>query len=389
VRDRHTKSLANISVVVMNVVAVRRRGSKKKGFLSSSAFFVLLTMTNALSLLVSHSARRSGGTRMAKQASSYGSRIFAQAFTASSRTASTRSSSSRLLSAGAASSFLLPDQKAVLLDRSTLQQQRSCGSTSRLYLSTTTPASASSTEVDEDLDAALDDILGEAFSEVDTVPAASNGDRRQRHHMEGSRPMPKQLVEQDDVVNYKDPKFLSTSNPRWVDVVGLSQQVLDVLSNKGITQFTPVQAEAFEPVLARRDVIGRSRTGTGKTLAFGLPSLTRLVDFTVANGKRDPKSGRMRRGRLPSMLVLCPTRELARQVQEELGEVAKPLNLFVDVFHGGVSYGPQAGTLRNGVDVIVGTPGRIIDHLERGNLNLSECDVVVLDEADEMVRRTL
>ena len=117
--------------------------------------------------------------------------------------------------------------------------------------------------------------------------------------------------------------------------------MIDVLSEKGITKFTPVQAEAFDPVLAGRDVIGRSRTGTGKTLAFGLPSLTRLVKLLEQKGIRDPATGRMERGRAVSMVVLCPTRELARQVQEELAAVARPLRLFVDVFHGGVSYEPQ------------------------------------------------
>ena len=116
--------------------------------------------------------------------------------------------------------------------------------------------------------------------------------------------------------------------------------MIDVLSAKGIVRFTPVQAEAFGPILARRDVIGRSRTGTGKTLAFGLPSLTRLVELTEKKGFREP-NGRMRKGRPVSMIVLCPTRELARQVQDELSLVARPLGLFVDVFHGGVSYEGQ------------------------------------------------
>jgi ATP-dependent RNA helicase DDX21 len=115
------------------------------------------------------------------------------------------------------------------------------------------------------------------------------------------------------------------------------------------------------------------------------PSITRLLGFMEANGKRDRASGMMRRGRTPSMLVLCPTRELARQVSDELSAVAKPVGLFVEVFHGGVSYDPQARALRTGVDVIVGTPGRIIDHLNRGNMDLTECDIVVLDEADEML----
>ena len=123
-------------------------------------------------------------------------------------------------------------------------------------------------------------------------------------------------------------------------------------------------------------------------MAFGIPSLLRLLDIAKENGNAEVMrdgSIRMRRGRLPSMIVLCPTRELARQVAEELMGVCKPLGLFSQVFHGGVSYDPQARALRQGVDVIVGTPGRIMDHLNRGNLDLRECNVAVLDEADEML----
>lgn len=137
---------------------------------------------------------------------------------------------------------------------------------------------------------------------------------------------------------------------------GLSQKVIDVLSAKGITRFTPVQAEAFDPVLAGRDVIGRSRTGTGKTLAFGIPSVTRLVSLADRKGLRDDR-GRMVRGRPVSMIVLCPTRELARQVQEELAGICRPLGLFTEVFHGGVSYDPQvrfaseSGNQKTGFDL--------------------------------------
>ena len=141
----------------------------------------------------------------------------------------------------------------------------------------------------------------------------------------------------------KDPKFLSTSNPRWV-TAGLDPRVIDVLSEKGITKFTPVQAEAFDPVVAGRDVIGRSRTGTGKTLAFGLPAMARLLPIMEKKGNRDA-SGRMKRGRPVSMIALCPTRELARQVAEELQSAARPLGLFVEVFHGGVSYDPQVSSI--------------------------------------------
>lgn len=143
--------------------------------------------------------------------------------------------------------------------------------------------------------------------------------------------------------DFTDPKFLSTSNPNWKQC-GVPQEIIDVLSHKGITRFTPVQAKAMRPVLAGRDVIGRSRTGTGKTLAFGIPSLLRLVEVAKANGDAEVMrdgSVRMARGRLPSMIVLCPTRELARQVGDELAAVCKPLGLFSTVFHGGVSYDPQ------------------------------------------------
>lgn len=191
------------------------------------------------------------------------------------------------------------------------------------------------------------------------------------------------LFENDASVDFTDTQVLSTQNPRWVQA-GLDPRVIDVLSEKGITTFTPVQGESFEPIVNGRDVTGRSRTGTGKTLAFGLPSLTRLVDITNDKGTRDA-NGRMQRGRKVSMLIMCPTRELARQVSDELAAVARPLGLFVEVFHGGVSYDPQSRALRNGIDVLVGTPGRIMDHMDRGNLDLSECNIVVLDEADEML----
>ncbi|GMI42109.1 hypothetical protein TeGR_g8745, partial [Tetraparma gracilis] len=115
-----------------------------------------------------------------------------------------------------------------------------------------------------------------------------------------------------------------------------------------------------------------------------MPALTRLR--ALGHGRTDPATGRRSpRGRLPAMIVLAPTRELARQVQEELSLVAKPLDLDVALFHGGVSYDPQARALAAGVDVVVATPGRCIDHINRGTLDLSEIRVAVLDEADEML----
>jgi len=164
----------------------------------------------------------------------------------------------------------------------------------------------------------------------------------------------------------------------------MDQRLIDIMSGKGITAFTEVQGKSFEPVLAGKDLIGRSRTGTGKTIAFGLPSIHRIYRDAEAKGNID-SYGKRRRGRGVSFLVLCPTRELARQVEGELAQLARPLGLYTQVFHGGVSYDPQARALRNGIDILVGTPGRVIDHIQRGNLDLSECDIVALDEADEML----
>ena len=275
--------------------------------------------------------------------------------------------------------------------RALLQRTSSAAVTSTLRIPSLTAYArqlASSSMVGDELDAALDDILGQLEGGANRAdPIKPESVRVPHSHAT------KAATNSDDWANAvaeaiakgEDLRaLLATTHPRWVEA-GIDQQIIDVLSRKGITHFTPVQAEAFSPVLAGRDVIGRSRTGTGKTLAFAMPCLARLVKLSELNGKRDVATGQMRRGRSPSMLVLCPTRELARQVCEEVSEVAKPLGLSVDVFHGGVSYDPQARALHMGLDVLVGTPGRIMDHMQRGNLALNEVDVVVLDEADEML----
>jgi ATP-dependent RNA helicase DDX21 len=191
-------------------------------------------------------------------------------------------------------------------------------------------------------------------------------------------------IYQDDL---SDPTFLSITNPHWIEL-GLHPDIIQVLSEKGISKFTPVQAEAFDPIFNGRHVIGRSRTGTGKTLAFGMPSLMRIKGILKEQGIMDSR-GNLPRGRNVRMIVLCPTRELARQVQQELNEVARPVGLSTEVFHGGVSYDPQARALQMGLDVLVGTPGRLIDHLERGNLDLSECNIVILDEAGKFTDELL
>ncbi|GAA5533067.1 DEAD/DEAH box helicase [Deinococcus aluminii] len=142
------------------------------------------------------------------------------------------------------------------------------------------------------------------------------------------------------------------------------------LAERGITEASPIQAESLPHTLAGKDLIGRARTGTGKTLAFALPIIQNL----------EPSR---ERGRLPRAIVIAPTRELAKQVAEEFSKSAPQLSTVT--VYGGAAYGPQENALRRGVDVVVGTPGRLIDHLERGNLDLSNIEYTVLDEADEML----
>lgn len=142
------------------------------------------------------------------------------------------------------------------------------------------------------------------------------------------------------------------------------------LAERGITEASPIQAESLPHTLAGRDLIGRARTGTGKTLAFALPIIQGL----------EPSR---ERARLPRAVVMAPTRELARQVSEEFSKSGTGLTTVS--LYGGSSYAPQENALRRGCDVIVATPGRLIDHLERGNLELSAVKFAVLDEADEML----
>jgi ATP-dependent RNA helicase DeaD len=153
--------------------------------------------------------------------------------------------------------------------------------------------------------------------------------------------------------------------------LGLPDALLRALSDVGYETPSPIQAATIPPLLAGRDVLGQAQTGTGKTAAFALPILARI----------DPAQAK------PQALVLAPTRELAIQVAEAFQKYAHHLPGFhVLPVYGGQSYGPQLAALRRGVHVVVGTPGRVIDHLERGSLDLSQLRCLVLDEADEMLR---
>ncbi|MCE9685607.1 ATP-dependent RNA helicase DbpA [Shewanella sp. AS16] len=150
----------------------------------------------------------------------------------------------------------------------------------------------------------------------------------------------------------------------------LKPALLENLTTMGYLSMTPIQAQSLPPILAGEDVIGQGKTGSGKTAAFGLGLLNKL----------DVKRFRIQ------TLILCPTRELADQVAQEIRTLARGIhNIKVLTLCGGVPMGPQVGSLEHGAHIIVGTPGRIVDHLDRNRLDLSHLEMLVLDEADRML----
>src|SRR3954469_20374116 len=151
--------------------------------------------------------------------------------------------------------------------------------------------------------------------------------------------------------------------------LGLSPSVLDAIIDAGYTVPTPIQSQAIPLIVQGRDVMGLAQTGTGKTAAFTLPIVDRLL-------------GGPRRTRV---LVLTPTRELCIQVEESVRKYAKHAPLGVAPIYGGVPLEPQQKKLRAGVDIVVATPGRLIDHLDRQNVVFDDLEVLVLDEADRML----
>ena len=154
--------------------------------------------------------------------------------------------------------------------------------------------------------------------------------------------------------------------------LGLSEKVLSAVAAAGYKAPTPIQDQAIPHVLARRDVLGIAQTGTGKTAAFTLPMLTLL------------EKGRAR-ARMPRTLIVEPTRELAAQVEESFAKYGANHKLNVALLIGGVSFGDQDVKLTRGVDVLIATPGRLLDHFERGRLLLSGVELLVIDEADRML----
>ena len=154
--------------------------------------------------------------------------------------------------------------------------------------------------------------------------------------------------------------------------LGLSPKVLSAVTDAGYTIPTPIQADAIPPALARRDILGIAQTGTGKTASFVLPMLTLL------------EKGRAR-ARMPRTLILEPTRELAAQVAENFEKYGKNHKLNVALLIGGVSFDEQDRKLERGADVLICTPGRLLDHCERGKLLMTGVEILVIDEADRML----
>ncbi|MCP9439257.1 MAG: DEAD/DEAH box helicase [Nitrospira sp.] len=152
--------------------------------------------------------------------------------------------------------------------------------------------------------------------------------------------------------------------------LGLEARLLATLDQLGYEEPTPIQRAAIPPLLAGKDVLGQAATGTGKTAAFALPLLQRLAQGATAR---------------PAALILVPTRELAVQVGDAVKRYGKELRVNVLTVYGGQAMGPQLHALRHGVDVVVATPGRALDHIRRQSLKLTQVRVVVLDEADEML----
>ncbi len=158
--------------------------------------------------------------------------------------------------------------------------------------------------------------------------------------------------------------------------LGLIEPLLKAVAETGYTTPTPIQAQAIPAVIAGGDLLAGAQTGTGKTAGFTLPLLHKLstTPAPATQGKRPIRA-----------LILTPTRELAAQVEESVRVYGKYLPIKSMVMFGGVGMGPQLSGLRNGIDILVATPGRLLDHHQQGNLDLSKVEFFVLDEADRML----
>ncbi|WP_210479903.1 DEAD/DEAH box helicase [Naasia sp. SYSU D00948] len=189
----------------------------------------------------------------------------------------------------------------------------------------------------------------------------------------------RRMIEADDVVHERLEAVAHDAEEAqgvtFADL-GLGSNIVRALGDLGASSPFPIQAATIPDVLAGRDVLGRGRTGSGKTIAFGAPVVERILQ-AGAGTKRAA-------GRAPRALILAPTRELALQIDDTIQPIARSVGLFTTQVYGGVPQARQVGALRRGVDIVIGTPGRIEDLAEQGHLDLGAVEIAVLDEADHM-----
>lgn len=184
-----------------------------------------------------------------------------------------------------------------------------------------------------------------------------------------------------DELSFKETIKIDPEHQSPLATMDFNPKTLKALERKGFEKLTPVQSQSFARIYEGEDVVARSRTGTGKTLAFGLP----LIEKIVSQGLDIPKSKYKPNEGLPLVLILEPTRELAMQVATELGAICQAHSMKVQAIYGGVSFGMQASAIRQGVHILVATPGRALDMISRGAVDLSGVKHVVLDEGDTML----
>ncbi|MFC7880076.1 DEAD/DEAH box helicase, partial [Isoptericola sp. NPDC057391] len=178
--------------------------------------------------------------------------------------------------------------------------------------------------------------------------------------------------------DYSTPAAIQAQDVSFADF-GVRPEIVEALRESGITHPFPIQAMTLPVALQGHDIIGQAKTGTGKTLGFGVPLLHRVVAPGEPGFDELPAPGK------PQALVVAPTRELAVQVANDLATASKKRSVRIAQIYGGRAYEPQIEMLNHGVEVVVGTPGRMVDLLNQGHLNLTRAATVVLDEADEML----
>ncbi|WP_314100682.1 DEAD/DEAH box helicase, partial [uncultured Frigoribacterium sp.] len=230
---------------------------------------------------------------------------------------------------------------------------------------------------DRDSRGGRDDRAPRSFDRGDRGPGAA--ERNDRSDFYPKRDQGTHYSPEDDVKLEKlQAEVLTAQDVEGVSFgdLGLGDNIERQLASMGAAAPFAIQAATIPDVLAGRDVLGRGRTGSGKTIAFGAPLVEKLMEN---NGAKNRKMGRR-----PRALILAPTRELAMQIDRTVQPIARSVGLFTTQVYGGVPQARQVGALNRGVDIVIGTPGRIEDLIDQGRLDLSEVVITVLDEADHM-----